>query len=432
MSQQWYYNKSGQRQGPVTSEKLKELAAQGYLVPTDLVWKEGMNQWTEARNLKGLFPTPTKPVSPESHSSISSAAEGTKSSLFCRNCGKEVNERAIVCPGCGMQPLAGNQFCRSCGAQTNPAASICVKCGIGLSKGNVDNSPLTFLRTWPAIAASLLFCFPLGYVLVWTHPTWSRRKKVVWSCAWVVLLVLAGFARRAEEKKVQRIIANAHQSWATGDESQAVSLYHAAIDKGVDLIDESDRSLVLSRVVDYEAENGHEEEAKKILRNYPNEHIYPESVAGKTLLRQYKEEMAQIEKDQEQKKTEQKSWSRANRFERLAGILDEMWLGKELTFGNSQVYYQSPVTEAEARRLGDFLVTVEFFDDTPKTVQVTKSSNTYELRMPIKTGMEQDLDFIESIKWIGAAIAESVFDGAHLDVHLCDDELDTIRVVPCN
>jgi hypothetical protein len=58
----WYYTKDGQRQGPVTSERLKELAANGQLSPTDLVWKEGTSQWVEAQQVKGLFPE--KPIAP--------------------------------------------------------------------------------------------------------------------------------------------------------------------------------------------------------------------------------------------------------------------------------------------------------------------------------------------------------------------------------
>ena len=56
MTQQWFYSKHGQQQGPVSSEQLKQLAASGQLQPTDLVWKDGMGQWVEARKVKGLFP----------------------------------------------------------------------------------------------------------------------------------------------------------------------------------------------------------------------------------------------------------------------------------------------------------------------------------------------------------------------------------------
>ena len=53
---QWYYSESGQQAGPVSSEQLKQLATSGQLQPSDLVWKDGMGQWVEARKIKGLFP----------------------------------------------------------------------------------------------------------------------------------------------------------------------------------------------------------------------------------------------------------------------------------------------------------------------------------------------------------------------------------------
>jgi len=51
----WHYQKDGQQHGPVLSQQLKELAASGHLLPTDLIWKEGMSDWVPASKLKGLF-----------------------------------------------------------------------------------------------------------------------------------------------------------------------------------------------------------------------------------------------------------------------------------------------------------------------------------------------------------------------------------------
>jgi hypothetical protein len=56
MASQWYYSRNGQKEGPVASEKLKELATSGQITPTNLVWKEGMAQWAKAGSIKGLFP----------------------------------------------------------------------------------------------------------------------------------------------------------------------------------------------------------------------------------------------------------------------------------------------------------------------------------------------------------------------------------------
>jgi hypothetical protein len=35
--------------------------------------------------------------------------------MFCKNCGKEVNETSEICLGCGARPLAGDGFCQACG-----------------------------------------------------------------------------------------------------------------------------------------------------------------------------------------------------------------------------------------------------------------------------------------------------------------------------
>jgi tetratricopeptide (TPR) repeat protein len=55
MAQEWYYSKDGERQGPVTPQQLKQLAASGDLQPTDLIWKEGMDDWVQASKVKRLF-----------------------------------------------------------------------------------------------------------------------------------------------------------------------------------------------------------------------------------------------------------------------------------------------------------------------------------------------------------------------------------------
>lgn len=53
-STQYFYNQGGAQQGPVTFERLKELAATGIIAGSDLVWYEGAAQWTPAHRLPGL------------------------------------------------------------------------------------------------------------------------------------------------------------------------------------------------------------------------------------------------------------------------------------------------------------------------------------------------------------------------------------------
>jgi hypothetical protein len=52
---QWHYSRHDQQLGPVTTAALRHLAASGQLQPADLVWKEGMDDWAQARTVAGLF-----------------------------------------------------------------------------------------------------------------------------------------------------------------------------------------------------------------------------------------------------------------------------------------------------------------------------------------------------------------------------------------
>lgn len=50
--------------------------------------------------------------------------------MFCRNCGNEMNNEAVVCTKCGVPAGKGNGHCPNCGAEVHPEAVLCVKCGV--------------------------------------------------------------------------------------------------------------------------------------------------------------------------------------------------------------------------------------------------------------------------------------------------------------
>jgi hypothetical protein len=56
--------------------------------------------------------------------------------MYCRNCGNEVSEKAIMCVKCGTPPKAGNKYCYNCQTETSPNATICMKCGVSLKEDN--------------------------------------------------------------------------------------------------------------------------------------------------------------------------------------------------------------------------------------------------------------------------------------------------------
>lgn len=53
---EWHFVRNGEQHGPVTEDALRAMLASGQVGPTDLVWKDGMEQWQEARSVSGLVP----------------------------------------------------------------------------------------------------------------------------------------------------------------------------------------------------------------------------------------------------------------------------------------------------------------------------------------------------------------------------------------
>ena len=76
--------------------------------------------------------------------------------MYCRNCGNEVSEKAIMCVACGTPPRSGDKYCDNCKAETTANAAICMKCGVSL-KG--DNPMQGEGKDW---LTALLLCFFLG------------------------------------------------------------------------------------------------------------------------------------------------------------------------------------------------------------------------------------------------------------------------------
>ena len=278
---QWYFSKNNQQQGPVSAEQLKQLAASGQLQPTDMVWKEGMGQWAEARKLKGLFPTETTPPLPPPVPTVAKTASPPI---------------PVTAPAKG--------FFAAPAASPNPVSPPPVPGPIAKSLPKLP----PILYTWPAVLALLAVCFPFGHYLVWTHPNWTRRRKMIWSGVWLALMpgIIITDAKQSANKAR---IAEANQLWTSGDKANAISKYHAAINNGIVYIDPNDRSLVVSRVLDFEAEKGRANEAKSIIAESLKENVAlcPETTAGKALLAQFEADRLRVVEEEKASRAKQES-----------------------------------------------------------------------------------------------------------------------------
>jgi hypothetical protein len=58
MASKWFHQRDRQPiHGPFTAKRLKEMAASGQILPTDMVRREGSDAMVTAQRVKGLFPS---------------------------------------------------------------------------------------------------------------------------------------------------------------------------------------------------------------------------------------------------------------------------------------------------------------------------------------------------------------------------------------
>src|SRR4051812_46183708 len=73
--------------------------------------------------------------------------------MFCRNCGNEMDNLAVVCVKCGVARGTGLSYCPNCGQPTMPGAAACTSCGAFLSQ------PMPAGQQKSRLAAGLLGVF---------------------------------------------------------------------------------------------------------------------------------------------------------------------------------------------------------------------------------------------------------------------------------
>lgn len=54
--------------------------------------------------------------------------------MYCRTCGKPLDNNAQYCIHCGCLPLDGTSYCPNCGTATLDKQVVCIKCGIEFPK----------------------------------------------------------------------------------------------------------------------------------------------------------------------------------------------------------------------------------------------------------------------------------------------------------
>jgi dipeptidyl aminopeptidase/acylaminoacyl peptidase len=107
----------------------------------------------------------------------------------------------------------------------------------------------------------------------------------------------------------------------------------------------------------------------------------------------------------------------------------ESSIGKMLEFNGGEIYYTAAVTEADVRKLGEYLIKQRIFDGTNKAMQLNKVGSTYEFRAIVTKGSENDAAVSDYFTKLIKDLRDKVFKGSDVVIHLCDDHLKTLRVI---
>ena len=105
--------------------------------------------------------------------------------------------------------------------------------------------------------------------------------------------------------------------------------------------------------------------------------------------------------------------------------------GARVKHGNIEVFYVDGTTQAEAYRLGAYLLeTWDAGADGRRSVQLKKTTDGFQFRMVVKKEFQIDDKALRKLEVHAAKISRDVLDGAAVEVHACDEHLQTLKVYP--
>ena len=100
-----------------------------------------------------------------------------------------------------------------------------------------------------------------------------------------------------------------------------------------------------------------------------------------------------------------------------------------MAFRGSRLLYTPSVNESEAKRLGQYLLTRGIVDETSRTLWLSRTDDTYQIRLIPKEGVPIDETIVDGFRRFAYALSRDVFGEAHMEIHLCDKSFKTFRTI---
>ncbi len=106
-------------------------------------------------------------------------------------------------------------------------------------------------------------------------------------------------------------------------------------------------------------------------------------------------------------------------------------LGKEVDFGDVQLFYKDGATKENAEKLGEYLVKSDFWQghEGKFSVQLLKNGEIYQVNFPVKEGLAHDIKYVVKVSAFASTLSEQVFNDAKVEIHLCDNRMETKNTV---
>ena len=103
--------------------------------------------------------------------------------------------------------------------------------------------------------------------------------------------------------------------------------------------------------------------------------------------------------------------------------------GRRLVFNRGKVFFSKSNSKAEATRLGECLVEIEFFDGAEKSVQLDKTAEKLIVRFCVQDDAAKDADILSAFRTIQSYMSTYVFEEEKVEVQLCNEYFKPLKIL---
>lgn len=111
-----------------------------------------------------------------------------------------------------------------------------------------------------------------------------------------------------------------------------------------------------------------------------------------------------------------------------ASVYGQTGFGEKIVNNGTEIYYTGQVAKEDAERLGEYLTECDFSDGNTKSVQLVNEYGTWQFRMVTQEKFVDDAEMNKNFNYMCLQLS-TVFNGEDVDIHVCNDSLETLKVV---